>query len=54
MKQTKVFGIKEKDFYKFIKKINQFYKKEDCFSMQTFTKDDQYHAIIYFKSEVEE
>jgi len=32
---TKVFGIKEQDFFQFIKKINEFYEKHKVFATQT-------------------
>lgn len=47
---TKLFGIKEKDFFQFIKKINDFYSKEDVFATQTHFVNEEYVAIIYFKS----
>lgn len=51
--KTKVFGIKEQDFYQFIKKINEFYEKHKVFATQTFIGQDKlYHAVIYFESEV--
>lgn len=51
MARTKVFGIQEKDFYQFIKKINKFYEEHEVFATQTFINGGIYCAVIYFKSE---
>lgn len=51
---TKVFGIREKDFFQFIKKINEFYEKhqENIFVTQTNYEEGYWNAIIYFDSQV--
>jgi len=51
---TKVFGIKETDFYNFIKKINEFYETHKVFATQSFKSDlnGTFYAVIYFESEV--
>lgn len=49
--KTKVFGIKEQDFYQFIKKINEFYDKHKVFATQTFKDSNGFYAVIYFESE---
>ncbi len=50
---TKVFGIKEKDFFEFIKKINEFYSKNNAFSTQTYQDKDFFYAVVYFRSNKE-
>lgn len=52
--KTKVFGIREKDFFQFIKKINEFYEKHKVFATQTFKDLNGFYAIIYFESEVKQ
>jgi len=52
MNNTKVFGIKEIDFFTFIKKINEFYSKNKVFATQTYIDDTHTHfAVIYFESQ---
>jgi len=48
METTKVFGIQEKDFYQFIKKINEFYITHRVFATQTHNKNGTSFAVIYF------
>jgi len=51
--KTKTFGIKEKDFFQFIKKVNEFNNSHEVIATQTF-HDDFFYAIIYFKQEQEQ
>jgi hypothetical protein len=50
----KVFGIKETDFFQFIKKINEFNETHDSFSTQTHIDFDNniFYAVIYFDSQL--
>ena len=51
MRQTKVFGINDTDFFQFIKKINEFYSSHGVFATQTHLSNGMWFAIIYFESE---
>jgi hypothetical protein len=52
MNNTKVFGIREVDFYKFIQKINEFYLKSKVFATQTHLdyQNNIFYAVIYYES----
>lgn len=52
---TKVFGIKEPDFFTFIKKINEFYSQNKVFATQTHIdyKSNFFYAVIYFEPKID-
>ena len=51
MNNTKVFGIKDMDFFNFIKKINEFSSKNKVFATQTYIESGEHFAVIYFDSQ---
>jgi hypothetical protein len=48
MNNTKVFGIKKMDFFKFISKINELYHNHKFFITQKFKDQNRFYAVIYF------
>lgn len=53
MEKTKVFGIKDKDFFQFIKKINEFNSENNVIATQTHILNNEFYAVIYFNSKTE-
>jgi len=51
MNKTKVYGIKSGDFSDFIKKINDFYEKNEAIATQThIDRHTGFYGVIYYKS----
>jgi len=49
---NKVFGIKEDNFERFIKKINEFNKEKKVFATQTHLGKGIFYAIIYYEEDI--
>jgi len=49
---TKVLGIKEPDFFKLVKRMNEFNSKNQVFATQVFPIESEnlWYALIYYES----
>ena len=50
-KKTKVWGIKENDFFKLIKKLNEFNRGKKVFATQIFQTEQYWYSAVYYQEE---